>query len=290
MAEFKFSLINLEGLEKLAGPINTLIEKISDAVTEGCSPWQKKRTMAAEVAADIMRAEGDAKVSEIQMRTRHRLLAEEEMRQGNIEDVIRQAIKFVAQSAKPEQMDDDWIIYFFEKCRIVSNAQLKMLWARVLAMEANLPGTVSKRTLFFLETMEKSDADLFGNLCRFIVGPSGSPLVLDPRQKIYRDNGVNSDSLSHLESIGLITITEWQLPNLMHWEGHLGRITYCGTTIELESKGIVQNTAILGTVAFTKIGKELASLCQVEEVSGFLGFILQRYKDHNCRIAGSNGI
>lgn len=287
MSDFNISLIKVEGLDKFSEPINTLIQKISNAITGGFSPWQTKRLALADVAADLIRAEGAAKVSEIEMRSRYRLLAEEAMRQRNIEDITQQAIEFIADTAAPDQMDDDWIVYFFDKCRIVTNAQMKTLFARVLAMEANAPGAVSKRTVGFLESMERPDADLFSDLCRFIVEPKGSPLITNTRHKIYRDHGVDNDSVRHLESIGLITVSEWDLPHPLYWkEGELGKIRYFDTTIELESSGIRSHYAAIGTIALTRIGRELAPLCKVEPVPGFVDHLLTTYRSHNARIAG----
>ena len=44
---------------------------------------------------------------------------------------------------------------------------MQILWARVLAGEANAPGTYSKRTVNLLSDFDKSDAELFTKLCGF---------------------------------------------------------------------------------------------------------------------------
>src|SRR5438132_11151718 len=79
------------------------------------------------------------------------------------------------------------------------------LWSRVLAGEANSPGTYSKRTVNFLSDLDKNDAELFTKLCGFawLIG-NLVPLIYDEQQEIYNKFGVNFNTLSHLESIGLI--------------------------------------------------------------------------------------
>ena len=69
------------------------------------------------------------------------------------------------QETQPESMEDDWIANFFDKCRIVSDSDMQTLWGRVLAGEANAPGTYSKRTVNLLSDFDKSDAELFTKLC-----------------------------------------------------------------------------------------------------------------------------
>jgi Protein of unknown function (DUF2806) len=50
-------------------------------------------------------------------------------------------------------VNDDWITNFFDKCRIVSDEEMQQIWAKVLAVEANKPGTYSKRTVNFLSSV-----------------------------------------------------------------------------------------------------------------------------------------
>ena len=57
---------------------------------------------------------------------------------------------------------------FFEKSRIVSDNEMQELWSRVLAGEANDPGTYSKRTVNFLSDLDKGEAALFTKLCGFV--------------------------------------------------------------------------------------------------------------------------
>ena len=117
------------------------------------------------------------------------------------------AIPRVDENAAPENMDNDWITNLFEKCRIVSDAEMQSLWARVLATEANTPGTLSKRTVNLLSDFDKSDAELFTTFCGFcweIENITLSSLVFDFEAEIYNKHGINFDTLKHLDTIGLI--------------------------------------------------------------------------------------
>ena len=62
---------------------------------------------------------------------------------------------------------------------------MQSLWARLLAGEANQPGTFSKRTVELVASLDKSDAQLFTGLCRFawFVGED-CPLVFKDRRNL----------------------------------------------------------------------------------------------------------
>jgi hypothetical protein len=157
------SLINLDGLSK---PATALIEKISGAIGILYEPTRIKRKAKAESDAQKIKklAELDL-LDKIEQRAVSRLLIEEKKKQENIEYITGEALNNLNEGAKPEDIEDDWISHFFEKCKIVSDTEMKGLWARVLAGEANNPGSFSRRTVEFIATMDKKEAHDFTNLC-----------------------------------------------------------------------------------------------------------------------------
>ena len=109
------------------------------------------------------------------------------------------------ETATPSSVEDDWIVNFFEKSRIVSDNEMQELWSRVLAGEANDPGTYSKRTVNFLPDLDKGEAALFTKLCGFVWGIGALvPLVFDVQAEIYNKHGIDFGTLQHLDSIGLV--------------------------------------------------------------------------------------
>jgi Protein of unknown function (DUF2806) len=90
------------------------------------------------------------------------------MKQTNMENITKKALPDLADESKPDQLDDDWLTNFFDRCRLVSDEEMQTLWSRVLPGEANSPGTYSKRTVNFLSSLDKSDAELFTRLCSFL--------------------------------------------------------------------------------------------------------------------------
>ena len=98
-----------------------------------------------------------------------RWIEEEAQHQKNIEDTTTKAISQLDEDADPHAIDDDWIVKFFDKCRLVSDDKMQDLWASVLAGEANCAGSYSARSLTTLADMDKKVATLFNTFCSLCV-------------------------------------------------------------------------------------------------------------------------
>lgn len=250
--------INLGDLSK---PATVLIEKISGAIGGIFKPYQIKRIARAEAEAEIIRALARIKISKMQRRALGRFVAEETKKQANIEAITVKAIPHLRQEAHPENIEDDWITNFFDKCRLISDSQMQSLWSRVLAGEANFPGSYSKRTVSFMSSLDKKDAELFTKLCTFgwVIGEF-APLIYDFYDEIYKKHEITLNTLKHLDSIGLI-----QLETLTRYSrGGLPKqpvVHYYGVPTVLELHNESDNQLDIGHILLTSIGNELAPIC-----------------------------
>jgi Protein of unknown function (DUF2806) len=267
----------LAKLGDLTRPATVLIEKISDAVGGIFKPYQMVRVAKAEAEADRIRTESQIQVTDLHRRAMHRFLEEEAKRQSNIEGITQKALPLLEESSSPQRVDNDWITNFFDKSRIISDADMQALWSRVLAGEANQPGTFSRRTVNLLGDLDKGDAELFVQLCAFVwVIADFVPLVFDVQDKIYNARGINFNSLSHLDSLGLI-----QFNNLAGFRRvglpKRGAVWYYGTSLELTFPKDSDNDLALGQVLLTRAGQELARVCGSRSVDGFFDFVHERW-------------
>ena len=284
------SIVNLGDLSK---PADTLIKKISKAVGGIFAPSQIRRIAEAEAEATIVRAQSEAEASkiktqseieqvELRQRTVHRLITEEMQRQKNMEDITFKAIPHLKEDANPDDMSDDWIANFLDKGRIISDSEMQSLWSRVLAGEANVPGTYSKRTVNFVSELDKNDAELFTKLCGFCwTVENFTPLIFDENAEIYKRHGINFEILNHLDSIGFIN---FQNVDSLMWDfstkstvGHA--VHYYGTSLCLEVPEY-RNSVEVGKVHLTKIGEELAPICGSKPVDGFYEYVKNRWNQY----------
>ena len=267
-------LVNFGDLSK---PATIFIEKISDAVGGIFKPGQIVRVAKAEAEASRIQAESQIQVTDLHRRAMHRFLEEEAKKQLNIEAITQKALPLIEDKSAPQNVADDWITNFFDKSRIVSDGDMQKLWSRVLAGEANDPGTFAKRTVNLLADLDKVDAELFTNLCGFgwQIG-NIIPLVFDVQDEIYTRSGIDFNALAHLESLGLIQFDSiagyrrLQIPKVT-------TVFYYGRPTSLTFPLEKDNVLSIGKVRLTRAGQQLAPVCGSTPVEGFYEFVYDRW-------------
>jgi hypothetical protein len=273
--------ISVVNLGELSKPAETLIVKVSAAVGGVFAPWQIKRLAKAEAEASLIKAKSEIEITDLHRRAMRRFVEEEARRQENMEAITEKALPKLENASDPSKMEDDWVTNFFDKSRIVSDIDMQELWARVLAGEANAPGTYSKRTVNYLSDLDKRDAELFSALCGFIWFVAGfTPLVFDPQDSIYNGKGLNFETLTHLDSIGLVQFNNIGgfvrkgLPKTF-------TVAYCGQplTLKMPNENEKDNQISIGKILLTRVGLELVSVCHSPGVEGFVDYVKNKWKE-----------
>lgn len=276
----------------LAKPAATLIEKVSDAVGGIARPWQIKRVAKAEAQANIILAEAQIAVATLERRAIERLVQEEARKQANIELITAKATQYLTDDSKPEQLDPDWIVHFFERSRLTSNEDMQHLWARVLAGAANHPASFSRRTVDLISVIEQSDAELFcdlsvavcsfrqykGKNCNGAGFTDHTPVIFS----VYPDDMSQwtFDQLTHLADLGFINFIPeggYSITDIPE----RAEFTYNGRKYSIHSG----EELAVGTVIFTRAGKEIFSILEPRHDEGYFeDNILNRWISRNNQI------
>jgi len=264
---------------ELSRPATVLIEKISDAVGGIFRPYQIRRVAKADAEAAKIMAVSQIEISELQQRALVRFVGEEAQKKANMESIAQKAIEDVEDNARPQDVENDWISNFYDKSRIISNKEMQTLWSKILAGEANKPGTYSKRTVNLLASLDKGDAALFTKVCGFgwFMGEI-TPLVFDPEASIYTEKGVHFDVLKHLDDIGLISFGSLGGYKRKNLRKRIA-VAYFGSMINIEFKKDEANDLDIGKVLLSKVGQELAPICGAQPVEGFVEFVLKKWSE-----------
>src|SRR5262249_31265527 len=149
--------------------------------------------------------------------------------------------------------------------------------SRVLAGEANSPGSFSRKTVNLLADLDRSDAELFTNLCRHVwtIEDSVVPLIFNAHDSIYLSSDVNFESGMHLENLGLVVFSanqrfgEHDVPRTL-------RAAYYDRSLELSLTN-AGDTLELGMVLLSRAGEQLAGVCGSIPVDGFFDFVCDRW-------------
>ncbi len=259
-------------------PVNTLIEKISDATGAVFKPWQIKRIAKANSEAKNTEALVDLKISERQQRAMHRLLHEETKKQENIENISQKSFKDVKEDANPENIDDDWLSNFFDKCKNISNEDMQNKWAKILSEEANNPGIFSKKTLEIMSLLEKKDAVLFQSLCNFTWTDGGHAMTIidNYNNGLYSKSNINYGTLTDLQDLGLVNFSN-NGTLTRSWKSGLAVLGYANN-VHLITHPSDNVTLNVGNIQLTRAGEELAKIIELKMNDEYYNYMLEDFK------------
>jgi len=137
---------------------------------------------------------------------------------------------------------------------------MQVLWSKLLSGEATKPRTYSKRTIDFISSIDKKDADLFTKMCTFVCClTSPELLIYDSVDEVYNKNQINFSELKHLDSLGLISfepVSGYKVRKLPKQF----IIYYYGRLTEVECPNDGDNNIDIGKAMLTNMGKELIAI------------------------------
>jgi hypothetical protein len=212
-----------------------------------------------------------------------RFLGEERKKQENTLSIIKKTIRYLKETAKPQDIDNDWILNFNDKSKLISEESMQEHWARILAEEANQPQSFSKRTVNLMAELEKRDAEAFTNLCalKWEIFDSNNQFLFissdfeNDTSNLF--NKIDYDLLIHIESIGLIKKAPLTEYFSITSDSQKGQIKHANSSYSFEFQNETTNKIIIGAVLLTPMGKELSKICNPEPIRGF-----EEYTSHSA--------
>lgn len=183
------SLVNIEGkaLEKLIGVtaqgVGTLYRPRAIRNEADAKAYEIRVIGRAET--EVM-AERNELLAESDIRIQERWLYQERNRQRNIDNVVQNAIEQYnpETTVSDEPVNEDWSTRFFNIVQDVSEEEMQLLWAKILAGEVKQPKSYSLRTLELLRNLSKEEADVLNLAGNFVINFQNTPLIF--KQK-YND-------------------------------------------------------------------------------------------------------
>lgn len=182
--------------------------------------------------------------------------------------------------------DPDWTARFFNDVQDVSSEDMQRIWARILAGEVESPGRTSIRTLDTLQNMTKRDAEMFRDVCNFVIGND----FVFYHDSVREFEALAYDNLLHLQDCGLVNVG----PNLVKeivWEDQREAVlarhdSDLSVVREENAQEILQIPEILLTAA----GKELCRLVQGTLPSEYLQAMAMFLKSQSCQLYYLEGV
>lgn len=261
------SLVNFDGLGDV---IVNLINKLAGGVGWIANKETPRKIAIKTYIEDIQNSNYDPVIKAALISRAEKTIKE----YCNQNDILKIAIESLDETAKPEDVDDDWLNQFMDKARLVSDKEFQRIWGKILSEECNNVNSIPKSLLHILEQMDSKDALAFTAICSISVyveeeGKDYSPILLASHlDDFYSKIGITYNSLVDLQALGLIEMNMGFMDNAYHtkYDQEQVIIQYFGKSYELP-RGM--NYFSVGNVIFTKAGQALCKAITVSEQEGF---------------------
>jgi hypothetical protein len=167
----------------------------------------KQRAAITHGKTELVLAETDEKISEMNERAAKRLYYTEMARQENIERIVDLAADALPPNVSDKPVAQDWSRQFFAGAQDVSDKELRLLWAKILAGEVAEPQSFSKRTLEALRQIDRQEAEWLGAFfsISFYMDGWGCYFDTDATRRLMSQKIGTREWEQHFIDIGLIT-------------------------------------------------------------------------------------
>lgn len=225
-----------------------------------------ENTLAGREKIDLIVAEEVARQAiadpDYMERAKARFLGDMVKKQENVEAVARKASEEIlelsdadALSENEDEPSDDWMNAFTREAELASSDELRARLARILAMETQKPGSISRSTVRAISELEKETLLHFRKILEYNFGD----FVLKGKKW---EEGVLFQRGMILQSEGLISGSAFTTMTLNI--GEHGVAVMAGRGRALFFHGTKNSATKVPVYALTRIGKEIAELLGVE--------------------------
>lgn len=203
--------------------------------------------------------------------------------------VTELAEKYIEKDAKPENINNDWYEFFFDKVKLVSDEYMQEIWARILAGKINDSKNYSMSLIHTLSIMEKNQANDFCNVSRFCMKSFYEEDVVNPlifiskNIKPYQSSKITRTKLLELQRLGLIQCdfnNEFVFINKVYFKYGNNRIKVVGDKNN-------KDKILAGNVIFTRDGSDLYKIVGdefKEYRTDILDFTVEKFLNRNCEV------
>lgn len=259
----------LDSIKALSKPLNTVIEKVSGAIGAWYEPTGIRRKAEAQADAQTIKEIQETGLTKEELMALKKEATLSKRKIENRTAIMEQAIPmFDSKKANPDNVDPDWFMEFSERAGKVSNKELQIIWAKILAGEVNKAGSFSLQTLNTIALIDKRIAQNFEILLRFTSDDNNGRVVFwymdDKRPDGYQ---LSYEEIIELQSLGIVeyNFSKWTRRTLNSGVKNFA-YSFVGLAFVVEPKPETGNSLGIrsietGNLLLTNTGEQLASVC-----------------------------
>ena len=197
--------------------------------------------------------------------------------QDNIDKILQIAAPMLTVNARPEEVDQDLINLLADKMRLTEDDDMRRLWAKLIAGEAEAPGRFSKRVVDEVARLSREEAQAFTALAGYVWtiktkddvsrADTTYPILVIPND-LSRDEPIPLSQMQKLEEANLIVgnIDHLRLAGVP--QGTLVEIHYHERYCRLLLKSNQGVKFGRQAISLTSIGRALFPICGGSPVVG----------------------
>lgn len=225
---------------------------------------------------------------ELYERTCSRLLHQEIKKQENIENIINSAKDILEKeqedSISSKDVNEDWLMRFFNSVQDISDEKMQLLWGKILAGEVKQPNSFSLRSLDAMTKMSKDEAQLFEKLSSYIINFSGTYAILND-DDLNKKYSIPYGQILALDECGIIDSSAMMSINYKINQKKDWKIVYNSQLLIASAK----DERILGVQIFklTRIGIELLKIVGCHYNDDYFGEVAKILARENKEVSFS---
>lgn len=280
-----FNLVDFGNIgEPTAEVINNFVNKISSAMGWAITPKNVKPAIIEankSIIEEITHREDIHPLERAAIVNNYKKVIREYKNQM---DIVQMAIEHLNPDCRPEYISNDWIMFFFEKVKDITENDVKIILAKILVEECK-NNTIPKQLLNVLSLMEKNDLITFNKICNLSIRDNfnNEEVFFIYDDCLLQEMDIHDVDLLSLESIGLIKIS----PNYIKIDNYFEMVkktkvmgvnyilTYGNTQIE----AITNDWIPSGDLELTLLGEYLKSFLELEPIDGYEKYIVKYLKE-----------
>lgn len=293
--EIMINLLNMEATGSLitfnidGKPLEKLIDVVSKGIGTIYQPRKiRKEADAQAYAIKVLEnakavATSETKLIEAETAERigKRIIAQEIKRQNNIDDIVEAAAEELnGKQVSDEFVEEDWATRFFGIVQDVSQEEMKLLWAKILAKEIEKPSSYSLRTLETLKSLSAKEAELFQKAAPYILHHNDYFIYYDT--DVLAKYGIHYVDLAQLTECGLLQAGTFVSKNYTTKPDSdtTSGIIY-GKYVVIMNLPCKSNNVSIPVIVLSKVGSELYRLLEPDINIEYIRDLSQYIKKEN---------
>lgn len=158
-------LISLDGAGEV---VVKLLDMLERATVWLASPHGGRKDFAEGLATYKKAIEDDPRLTGLEKGAKIARARQDFREYINKGKIIKYAADELREDA-PMNVSDDWLVYFFEYAKHISDDAIQKMWGRILAERLNGDTSVHRHLIHIMSLMDYETADAFTKLCKITV-------------------------------------------------------------------------------------------------------------------------